>query len=285
VLNRAPSTLRLGQATNGQTMRKMILRNLAAPLRRSGRLEGALRLTRLSGRQTKVVHQLVIPHATYSPWWTDADFQKVFREVQAFTLVDIYRLYELWILVEQVKHVSGDLLEVGVWRGGSGCLLAKKADLESLQVTVFLCDTFAGVVKAGSQDHEYTGGEHADTSAETVTRLAARLGLDNVRVLTGIFPDETAQDIDSPRFRLCHIDVDVYDSARDAFEWCWTRLSMGGVVVFDDFGFHDCEGVTRLVTELAARPDVLFFHNLNGHALLVKRQIGDGQEPREGSPA
>lgn len=261
-------------------MRTTILRNLAAPLRRNGRLEGALRLTRLRGRQTKVVHQLVIPHATYSPWWTDAEFQKAYRELRAFTLVDVYRLYELWILVEQVRPVEGDILEVGVWRGGSGCLIAKKANLEGLRSRVFLCDTFAGVVKAGAQDREYKGGEHSDTSAETVTGLAARLGLGNVRVLEGIFPDETAQDIDSTRLRLCHIDVDVYESARDVFDWCWTRLSIGGVVVFDDFGFHDCEGVTRLVTELAARPDLLFLQNLNGHALLIKRLIGDGQQPR-----
>jgi O-methyltransferase len=256
-------------------MRKMILKNLAAPLRRNGRLEGALRLTRLPGDQAAVVHQLVIPHATYSPWWTDAEFQKIFGVVQAFTLVDVYRLYELWTLVEQVNDVEGDILEVGVWRGGSGCLLATKAKLESLPARVFLCDTFAGVVKAGAQDHEYTGGEHSDTSIETVRGLAAQLGLDSVRVLEGIFPDETAQHVDSLSFRLCHIDVDVYDSARDVFEWCWTRLSIGGVVVFDDFGFHDCEGVTRLVTELAARPDVLFLHNLNGHALLIKRPVGN----------
>ncbi len=253
-------------------MRKEILKNLAAPLRRNGRLEGALRLTRLPGRGTRVIHQLVIPHATYSPWWADDEFQTTFKEVQSFTLVDVYRLYELWTLVEQLKNVDGDILEVGVWRGGSGCLLARKAKLVGLETTtVFLCDTFAGVVKAGAQDSEYTGGEHSNTSAEIVRRLAARLGLDNVRILEGTFPDETAHTIESGRFRLCHIDVDVYESARDVFEWCWTRLSLGGVVVFDDFGFHDCEGVTRLVTELATRADVLFLHNLNGHALLIKR--------------
>src|SRR5260370_39487925 len=245
-------------------MRKEILKSLAAPLRRNGRLESALRLTRLPGRVGTVVHQLVIPHATYSPWWTDEEFQSTFRESQAFTLVDVYRLFELWALLEQVNEVDGDMLEVGVWRGGSGCLLAQKARLDGLDsTTVFLCDTFAGVVKAGDQDSEYKGGEHSDTSAEIVRGLAARLGLDNIRVLEGPFPDETAHNIDSRVFRLCHIDVDVYDSARDVFAWCWTRLSMGGVVVFDDYGFHDCEGVTRMATELAARPELTCLHNLD----------------------
>jgi O-methyltransferase len=251
-------------------MRKAILRNLAAPFRKHGRLESALKITRLANGRSPIVHQLVIPHATYSPWWADADFQGALKEIQGATLVDIYRLYELWSLVGQVQPLTGDILEVGVWRGGSGCLMAAKAKADGLNAQVFLCDTFAGVVKAGDRDTEYIGGEHSDTSAETVTALARRLGLENVEVLTGIFPDETAQPIESRTFRMCHIDVDVYDSARDVFEWAWPRLVPGGVVVFDDFGFHDCDGVTEFVTETGRRVDAFLVHNLNGHAVLVK---------------
>jgi O-methyltransferase len=63
----------------------------------------------------------------------------------------------------------------------------------------------------------------------------------------------------------------VYDSARDGFLWVWDRLVRGGVVIFDDYGFHDCEGVTRFVNEVASRPDVAFVHNLNGHGVVFKR--------------
>ena len=45
----------------------------------------------------------------------------------------------------------------------------------------------------------------------------------------------------------------------------------GGVVVFDDYGFYECEGVAHFVNETATRSDLLYVHNLNGHALLVKR--------------
>ncbi len=251
-------------------MRKELLRSLSGPFRKHGRLESALKITRLANSRSAIVHQLVIPHATYSPWWADREFGLVLKEIQNATLVDIYRLYELWSLVDQVGSLTGDILEVGVWRGGSGCLMAAKAKADGLDAQVFLCDTFAGVVKAGAHDTEYTGGEHADTSLETVTRLASRLGLDKVEILKGIFPDETGSAIESHTFRLCHIDVDVYDSARDVFEWVWPRLAAGGVVVFDDFGFHDCDGVTEFVIETGRRPDAFLIHNLNGHAVLVK---------------
>jgi O-methyltransferase len=71
--------------------------------------------------------------------------------------------------------------------------------------------------------------------------------------------------------RLCHIDVDVYRSARDVLEWAWPRLSPGGVAVFDDYGFPCCPGVTQFVDEQRGRTDRLVLHNLNGHGLIVKR--------------
>jgi O-methyltransferase len=252
-------------------MRKELLKNVAAPLRKHGRFESLLKITRLRGQDPSVKHQVIVPHATYSPWWTDDAFQSVFAQVRESTFVDVYRLYELWSLVEQVKEIEGDILEVGVWRGGSGCLMAAKADRERLDAEVYLCDTFEGVVKAGPRDNEYRGGEHADTSPALVERLISRMGLKHVVVCQGVFPEETADRVATNALRLCHIDVDVYESARSIFNWAWDRLSPGGVVVFDDYGFYSCEGVTKFVNETARRPDVVFVHNLNGHAIVVKR--------------
>ncbi len=47
-------------------------------------------------------------------------------------------------------------------------------------------------------------------------------------------------------------------------------MSPGAVVVFDDYGFATCPGVTTFVNEQRDRSDGFFFHNLNGHAILVK---------------
>jgi O-methyltransferase len=126
------------------------------------------------------------------------------------------------------------------------------------------------VVKAGEHDSSYVGGEHADTSIETVRALAARLNLTNIRILAGIFPDDTASELGDRRFALCHIDVDVYESARSILDWVWPRLRAGGIVVYDDYGFSNCDGVTRLVNERANQPGALTIHNLNGHAIVVK---------------
>jgi hypothetical protein len=93
-------------------------------------------LRRIEPRQTApsdvlfvedIPHSTVTPQATYSPWLTDKDFITAYRaitEPYSHTLVDRYRCYELWQLAS--RNVVGDVLEIGVWRGGTGCLMAKR---------------------------------------------------------------------------------------------------------------------------------------------------------------
>ncbi len=219
-------------------------------------------------------HAPVLPvKATYSPWLTDSAFQSAFDEVKANTLVDLFRCYELWKLVQQASKLSaGALIEVGVWRGGTGCLIARAAQLAGIPEPVYLCDTFEGVVKAGAMDTVYSGGEHKDTSEQLVADLAKRMALNQVRILKGIFPDDTADSFKEPSIRFAHVDVDVYQSTKDIMAWIWPRMVASGIVVFDDYGTHGCEGVTRIVNELAEDRGTLLIHNLNGHAVLIKRE-------------
>jgi O-methyltransferase len=225
----------------------------------------------IRGSADDIPHGVVVPQASYSPWRTDNHFRQAYKAAEACTLVDRYRAYELWQLVGQLRHLAGDVLEVGVWRGGTALVLGKAMQHFGAQGKLFLADTFSGVVKAGERDTAYKGGEHADASVNGVTGLLGEQGIANYELLKGGFPDETAASLESTHLKLCHIDVDVYQSAREVFDWTWPRLVPGGVVVFDDYGFRDCEGVTRLVNELAERVDLLCVDNRNGHALLVKR--------------
>lgn len=214
------------------------------------------------------VYQRVLPNATLSPWLGDAHFLQTYGRVKAHTLVDVYRCYELWSLAQQMDSVEGDILEVGVWRGGTGALLAEAVRKYSGK-RVFLADTFGGVVKAGKHDTRYSGGEHADTSPQIVENLLSTLSLSNVEILRGVFPEDTAHHV-TGKIAMLHCDVDVYLSAKDVVEWCSSRLSVGGAIVFDDYGFSGCEGVTRYCEELKLVQGYRFIYNLNGHALFIR---------------
>lgn len=210
--------------------------------------------------------------ADYRPWEADADFYEAWRLVRNNTLVDAARLWELWELVEQISHVPGAILEVGVWRGGSSALMGLRARQLGATKTLYVADTFSGVVKAGDDDAYYRGGEHGDTSLDIISSFFHDLALQNYQLLEGVFPEETAHRVRDEQVALCHIDVDVYRSAADVFAWVWPRLPRGGVCVFDDYGFLGCEGVTRFVHEIRAQRDLVAVTNLNGHAVVVKTQ-------------
>jgi len=217
-------------------------------------------------------HGMVYPVSTYSPWLTDAAFQRVYRAVRRNTLVDQWRCYELWTLLGELREIPGAVIEVGVWRGGSGALMAARCAELGISEPTFLCDTWTGMVKTGEVDIYYRDGKHDDTSKQIVEQLVRRMDLaDRVQLLEGIFPDATGAAAEDHAFRLVHIDVDVYQSAFDVFEWAWPRLSAGGVVVFDDYGCPATPGIPRFVDEQRGLADRLVVHNLNGHALIVKR--------------
>jgi O-methyltransferase len=231
-----------------------------------------VRIPKAGAPGTRPEHEIIRPIATYSPWNRDAAFLKAYEEIRPFTLVDVYRCYELWQLVEQsAKLDRGSLIEIGVWQGGTGALIARRGAACGIRDKVYLCDTFTGVVKAGAQDSLYRGGEHADTSRRIVEDLLhTRMGLDNVEVLEGIFPEETGHRVEHLAFRFCHIDVDVYQSARDIVGWIWDRMIPGGIVVYDDYGSYNCGGITTHVEEQRMCRDRLLIHNLNGHAIVMK---------------
>jgi O-methyltransferase len=210
------------------------------------------------------------PVSDYRPWEIDDAFGRAYASIREHTMVDIYRLYELWQLTAQAVKVPGAVLEVGAWRGGSGALTAARLRALGEKRHVYVADTFAGVVKAGPRDEYYRGGEHANTSADTVRDLFSRLGLEHVSVLEGTFPEETADQVESAQICLCHVDVDVYQSAKDVASWVWPRIPIGGILIYDDYGFYGCEGVTALVDEEYGLRDRAVVHNLNGHAVVIK---------------
>ncbi len=253
--------------------RNLYTRYYGGLLRRSGTsLAKGIALPFVRGEAVRSgAHAMAYPISTYAPWQADEDFQRAYQDVRANTLVDIWRLYELWSLVGELAEIPGAIVEVGVWRGGSGSLMAVRAAALGLPERVYLCDTWQGVVKTGAIDTYYRDGKHDDTSRGIVAALVQRLGLRNVDLLEGIFPEETASAVGDQRLRLCHVDVDVYQSAADVFDWAWPRLSAGGIAVFDDYGFPACPGVTRFVDEQRGKPDRLVLHNLNGHGIIVKR--------------
>lgn len=216
------------------------------------------------------LYKKIYVNSTYSPWLKDEQFLNIYNKIQNNTLVDIFRCYELFTLVKQTSKLkSGSLIEIGVFEGGTGAIIAKQSELSNINEKVYLCDTFDGVVKSSEHDPNYNDGEHKATRI-TVENLLKNMNIQNTLILEGIFPDDTGYEIEDLQFRFCHIDVDVYKSAKDIVEWIWPKMVIGGIIVYDDYGFSTCKGIATQVEEQIDLEDRIVIHNLNGHAIIIK---------------
>lgn len=228
------------------------------------------RLSRSFSRLMGQPYQLVLPFATYAPWLKDKEFMMLYRELEQDCLVDLYQCWELWTLAQQKAGSEGEFLEVGVWRGGSSVILGRAILAAGFETGLCCCDSFSGLVKTTQHDPYNHDGELGDGCAETVRRKLEDFGISNFELLVGVFPDETGPQLGNRTFSLCHIDVDTRQSALDVFDWVWPQLVPGGVVVFQDYGFHRTPGISNLVDGLRGREGLTVVHNLNGNALVFK---------------
>ncbi len=50
-------------------------------------------------------------------------------------------------------------------------------------------------------------------------------------------------------FCFVYVDMDTYQSTRDAIEFFWPRMVPGGKILIDDYGWEPCAGVQKAVDE------------------------------------
>jgi O-methyltransferase len=206
--------------------------------------------------------QAVTDHRGYGDF---KDYLQLARDVG--TAVGAERLYTLFTLARQCLHLPGDFFEAGVWKGGTAALFAKLIGEQSTcSRELHLFDTFAGMPPTHAADTYYKGGEFADTSLESVR---AKVSADFVRFHPGFVP-QTFGGCEDLRFAFAHIDLDVYESIRDAITFVYPRVAVGGIIVFDDYAWSTCPGARRAVDEFFASRRMCPLVLSNGQAVVFK---------------
>lgn len=176
------------------------------------------------------------------------------REAADYSVNDTDRLrllYEQAVL--QARRNEGDMLELGVCRGGTALLLAQATKLHAPARRVHLLDSWQGLPEPGPEDSGTIAsqGLFAESTKDEVVALLSRHGVQGVCSLyEGWFVD-TLPDIPGP-FSLVHVDCDLYQAVRHALRIVLPRMSANGVILVDDVGTQESRrfpGVFRAVTE------------------------------------
>ena len=153
------------------------------------------------------------------------------------SLLGNLRKDKLKIYTNLSNYLSGNLAEVGVYRGGSAEIIANAKFSEK---KLYLFDTFDGMPQVHENDNFCKQGDFGETSYEQVKNGLRHFN--NVFVYKGVFPQQNSSFIENEQFALVHIDVDIYQSYKDCLEFFYPRMVHGGIMVLDDYNHEKCIG-------------------------------------------
>jgi O-methyltransferase len=172
------------------------------------------------------------------------------RMGQRETMVSREALRNIYDCVEAVvvNGTEGDLLEAGVWRGGSaifmrGCLEVFVELIDVPRRKVWAADSFEGLPKPDPKSYPADDGdEHWKQGlgvggVETVKQNFAKYGLldERVQFLVGWFKD-TLPAAPIEKLAVLRLDGDMYESTWQVLDAMYEKLSPGGFCIVDDYG-------------------------------------------------
>jgi len=206
-------------------------------------------------------------------------FVDIYKKVRPYTMTSPERIFSLCEAVKYVqdKNIQGDIVECGVWKGGS--MMAVAETLLSAGDTsrnLYLFDTFEGMPPPTENDVDIAGGTAENLLAcsnketdESVWCCATLDGVKKALNSTG-YPSERVHFIKGmveqtiPQFvpgkiALLRLDTDWYESTKHEMEHLFPRLEKGGVLIIDDYGHW--QGARKAVDEYIEKNEVKILLN------------------------
>ena len=208
------------------------------------------------------------PPQSPAPSEFDPETTRLFELVKPYTMTGIERVAALREAVQYiVKHrIPGDIAECGVWKGGSMMAIAKTLmERNSTERSLYLFDTFEGMPPPKYVDKDIYGRDAAQIMEQNrdrkdddvvwavgpldvVKTAMAQTGYDPSRIqyVKGKVEDTIPKQAPN-QIALLRLDTDWYESTYHELVHLFPRLSVGGVLIIDDYGHW--QGARRAVDQ------------------------------------
>jgi O-methyltransferase len=180
----------------------------------------------------------------------DLDFIEKVNLVREFTMTSKESMKALYDAVNYVsKHqIKGDIVECGVWRGGSSMLgaltLLSNNDQDR---NLYLYDTFEGMNAPTESDISVNGEPASETWQGKFKCFAdyndvksnmtkTNYPIDKIKLIKGMVED-TIPNIIPEKISILRLDTDWYESTYHELVNLYPKLVIGGILIIDDYGF------------------------------------------------
>lgn len=205
----------------------------------------------------------------YKLWSQDKEFISEFRSLSPHNYFSMERKFTLKEFTKSVSGLSGAAAEAGCYVGVSAWFMAKELD----GCDFHLFDSFDGLSEPGVEDRSPAGVSQWEKGHFSGSETAIRKNLaefKGVEFHKGWIP-ERFPDVDSKNFKIVHIDVDLYKPTFECIKFFYPRMTIGGVIVFDDYGFENCLGAYRAANEFFEDKPERIIHLPTGQGVVIKK--------------
>jgi len=196
------------------------------------------------------------------------EFHKdTYNKVADRTMTSAERIFSLIEAVNYIEknHIEGDIVECGVWKGGSMMAVAetlKKCNNFSREL--YLYDTYEGMSEPTEFDKTFYGKDAAGllnenedreknivwaySALETVQEGMNKTGYPagKIKYIKGKV-EETIPGQTPSRIAILRLDTDWYESTHHELMHLFPLLTVGGVLILDDYGHW--QGARKAVDE------------------------------------
>jgi len=208
-----------------------------------------------------------------------ADFVEIYNKVCTYTMTSPERIVSLCEAAKYVQEnkIKGDVVECGVWKGGSMMAVAETfLNSGDTSKNLYLFDTFEGMPPPTENDVDIAGVtaesllDSEDKAVEESVWCRATLDVVKDALASTGYPDEKLQFVKGmveetiPQFipekiALLRLDTDWYESTKHEMEHLFPRLSKGGVLIIDDYGHW--QGARKAIDEYLENNNVRILLN------------------------
>ena len=168
-----------------------------------------------------------------------------------YTLTGLKRLDNVQSCIEDCldNNVPGDLLEAGVWRGGT-CIFMRGV-LKAYGVSdrkVWVADSFQGLPTPNPEKYPEDADEWMHEAKElAIPKSAVQANFerfdmldDQVGFIEGFFGD-SLPNAPVEQLAILRMDGDMYESTIDTLNNLYPKLSVGGYLIIDDYQRDNCK--------------------------------------------
>lgn len=231
----------------------------------------SVNLNKLLKKQSNSIKLHIIIN-NYLPFLIILNYQ-LESKVPVYTMMSLPLAKNLEYHIRNTNKVKGDLVDVGVWRGGSSMIMQYYKEKNK---KVFLLDLFdhmnSVAIISNNNDLQYKGDQLVINYLDIVSKYFKRpavktsikqvkqnfidndLPLNNVEFIKGNLNDPLFEYHKIKNISLLRIDCDFYLPTLNVLKNLYSKVSKNGVIIFDDFNLP-------LLGERRAALD--FFQNKN----------------------